>query len=293
MSTKKDPVKEFLAGGFGGCCLVLSGHPLDTIKVRLQTMPDVKPGQAPLYNGTVDCAKKIVANEGVKGLYKGMLAPLLGVAPMYAICFLGFGVGKQMQTPSKPNGEYSNPQLFAAGLVAGVFTTGIMAPGERVKCLLQMQTGENKKYNGFTDCVKKLYAEGGIRSVYKGTVATALRDMPASGVYFMTYDMLKKAVADPENPGTLSPLRTIFAGGMAGIFNWLVALPVDVGKSRFQTAPEGRYKNLLSVYKELVAKDGVFAFYKGATPVLIRAFPANAACFLGYEVAITCLNKLW
>lgn len=63
MSEKKDPIKEFLAGGFGGCCLVLSGHPLDTIKVRLQTMPDVKPGQAPLYNGTMDCAKKIVANE--------------------------------------------------------------------------------------------------------------------------------------------------------------------------------------------------------------------------------------
>lgn len=61
-----------------------------------------------------------------------------------------------------------------------------------------MQTGENKKYNGFADCVKKLYADGGIRSVYKGTIATALRDMPASGVYFMTYDMLKKAVADPE-----------------------------------------------------------------------------------------------
>ena len=106
MAEKKDPVKEFIAGGFGGCCLVLSGHPLDTIKVRLQTMPDVKPGQTPLYNGTLDCAKKIVANEGFKGLYKGMFAPLLGVAPMYAVCFLGFGVGKSLQTPSKPNGEY-------------------------------------------------------------------------------------------------------------------------------------------------------------------------------------------
>lgn len=31
----KDPVKEFIAGGFGGSCLVLVGHPLDTIKVNL------------------------------------------------------------------------------------------------------------------------------------------------------------------------------------------------------------------------------------------------------------------
>ena len=27
------PIKGFLAGGFGGVCVVLSGHPLDTIKV--------------------------------------------------------------------------------------------------------------------------------------------------------------------------------------------------------------------------------------------------------------------
>ena len=33
----------------------------------------------------------------------------------------------------------------------------------------------------------------------------------------------------------LSPLRTLFAGGMAGIFNWAVAMPQDVLKSRLQT----------------------------------------------------------
>lgn len=184
--------------------------------------------------------------------------------------------------------------------MAGVFTTGIMAPGERVKCLLQIQSGvgAEKKYSGFADCVKKLYAEGGIRSIYKGTFATLLRDVPASGVYFMTYEWLKKLVADPNkyyipdhasqtffivsfkysflllkikfSPGSLSPVRTVFAGGMAGIFNWCVALPIDVGKSRYQTAPEGKYKNLMEVYRELVKKDGVRAFYKGATPVILR-----------------------
>ena len=29
------PAKGFIAGGFGGVCLVLSGHPLDTMKVCL------------------------------------------------------------------------------------------------------------------------------------------------------------------------------------------------------------------------------------------------------------------
>ena len=93
------------------------------------------------------------------------------------------------------------PQIFSAGLLAGVFTTAIMAPGERIKCLLQVQAstpGSVKKYNGAVDCVKKLYREGGIRSVFKGTAATALRDMPASGVYFASYEWLKKSLAGSD-----------------------------------------------------------------------------------------------
>jgi solute carrier family 25 carnitine/acylcarnitine transporter 20/29 len=70
--------------------------------------------------------------------------------------------------------------------------------------------------------------------------------------------------------GELSPLKTIFAGGMAGVFNWFVALPIDVAKSRFQTAPDGKYNGLLDVYKELIKADGIRAFYKGFTPVILR-----------------------
>ena len=32
---KVNPIKDFIAGGVGGACLVLTGHPLDTIKVSL------------------------------------------------------------------------------------------------------------------------------------------------------------------------------------------------------------------------------------------------------------------
>lgn len=35
--------------------------------------------------------------QGVKGLYKGMAAPIIGVTPMFAVCFFGFGLGKKLQ----------------------------------------------------------------------------------------------------------------------------------------------------------------------------------------------------
>lgn len=37
-------------------------------------------------------------------------------------------------------------------------------------------------------------------------------------------------------------------------------------------------------------KEGPLALYKGVTPVMLRAFPANAACFIGLEVCMKALN---
>lgn len=145
-------------------------------QVRLQTMPLPAPGASPLYTGTYDCARKTVQREGFRGLYKGMSAPIAGVAPIFAMSFFGFGVGKRLQQ-NTPDEKLSHLQLFMAGAFSGVFTTSIMAPGERIKCLLQIQQGGNQpqKYNGMVDCAKQLYKEGGIRSIYKGSVATLLR----------------------------------------------------------------------------------------------------------------------
>lgn len=289
MSENVSPVKYFLSGGFGGICTIVTGHPLDTIKVRLQTMPKPGPNESALYKGTFDCLTKTVSKEGFLGLYKGMAAPLIGVAPIFAMSFLGYGLGKKIQQQT-PDEKLTLVQLFYAGAFSGIFTTIIMAPGERIKCLLQIQHGEAKpKYSGPKDVVRQLYREGGIRSIYKGTCATLLRDMPASGMYFMTYEGLQRLMT-PED-GKLSLLSTILAGGFAGIANWVIGMPPDVLKSRLQTAPEGTYKRgIREVFVKLIKEDGVLALYRGVVPVMLRAFPANAACFLGFEMAMKFLN---
>ena len=94
--------KNFIAGGAGGVSAVLSGHPFDTIKVRLQTMPMPTAGSKPMYTGMWDCVAKTVKYEGVfRGLYKGMSAPLVGVSPIFALSFFGNDFGKKLQQ-SKP-----------------------------------------------------------------------------------------------------------------------------------------------------------------------------------------------
>lgn len=164
-----------------------------------------------------------------------------------------------------------------------------MTPNERIKCLLQ---AKGHKYKGTIDCAIKLYKSGGIQNFYKGLTATLMRDIPAKAGYFVTYELLKRKIKiNKKNQSKLTPFKTILIGGISGIVNWTIAMPFDVAKSRYQIAPEGAYRSLFHVYKDLFKSDGFLGFYKGFTPVLLRAFPANAACFLGYETAMKFIDN--
>jgi solute carrier family 25 carnitine/acylcarnitine transporter 20/29 len=46
------------------------------------------------------------------------------------------------------------------------------------------------------------------------------------------------------------------------------------------------------VFREIIREEGPTALFKGFTPVMLRAFPANAACFFGFEVAMKCFRSL-
>jgi len=176
-------------------CTVVVGHPFDTIKVRLQTQSSTNP----VYSGTADCVRKTVSKEGPRALYKGMFAPLMASSPIFALSFVGFGFGKKLQQ-SHPDEAVGPLQLAAAGCLSGLMTTIIMAPAERAKCLLQVQAANTgpAKYKGLTDVVFSLYREGGLRSIFKGSAATAARDVPASAAYFASYEIIQRNLQGPD-----------------------------------------------------------------------------------------------
>eukprot|EP01098_Paradermamoeba_levis_P007529 TRINITY_DN3116_c0_g1_i1.p1 TRINITY_DN3116_c0_g1~~TRINITY_DN3116_c0_g1_i1.p1 ORF type:complete len:317 (-),score=105.13 TRINITY_DN3116_c0_g1_i1:143-1015(-) len=283
---KPSQLKSFLSGGFGGVCLVLVGHPFDLLKVRLQTTN--------IYKGALDCARQTVAKDGFKGLYRGMGAPLTGITPIFAVCFWGYDIGDRLARKicgTDPKEKLSMGQVIFAGGFSAIPTTAIMAPGERIKVILQTQgqAGEKAQFKGPVDVVKHLYRTGGMRSIFKGTVATLWRDVPGSMAWFGMYEYLKSI----GGAYSTNPFYTLMAGGLAGVSNWLISIPPDVIKSRFQSAPEGKYSGLWDVMKELLRTEGVKGLYRGVGPALLRAFPANAACFFGVEFSRNLLDQVW
>ncbi|RYC59127.1 hypothetical protein CHU98_g7072, partial [Xylaria longipes] len=130
-------LRSFAAGGFGGVCAVVVGHPFDLVKVRMQT------AEKGVYSSAVDVVRKSIARDGLRrGLYAGVSAPLVGVTPMFAVSFWGYDLGKQIVTsmsPPSPTGGLSIAQISAAGFFSAIPMTAITAPFERVKVILQVQ----------------------------------------------------------------------------------------------------------------------------------------------------------
>ena len=71
---------------------------------------------------------------------------------------------------------------------------------------------------------------------------------------------------------------------------WAVGIPMDDIKSRYQTAPEGKFSGIIDVCRSLIKEKGYAGLFRGLRPALICAFPANTACFLGMEVTKNALG---
>ena len=225
------------------------------------------------------------------------------IVAIVAVSFWGYDVGKNLvhRFSTVEDGRLSIAQTSAAGFFSAIPMTAITAPFERVKVLLQIQgqklkPGEKPKYSGGIDVVRQLYKEGGVRSVFRGSAATLARDGPGSAAYFATYEYIKRRLTpiDPATgkpQGNLSLTAITCAGAAAGVAMWIPVFPVDTVKSRLQTM-EGN-PTVGGVIKGLYSKGGVKAFFPGFGPAIARAVPANAATFLGVELAHQAMNKVF
>ena len=79
------PVVGLFLGMFAGCCGTLCGFPLESARRKCQ-LQGVS-GRPVLYDGLADCVRKVVRKEGIGGIFRGVTANLVKMAPASAITF--------------------------------------------------------------------------------------------------------------------------------------------------------------------------------------------------------------
>lgn len=296
---------DFIAGWVGGASSVIVGHPLDTVKTRLQA--------GNRYKNTLHCIVTIYKKETVAGFFKGLSFPLASIT-LYNSMVFGFFSNTQRVISKYRYGDGRQPSsmldLTVASMLTGLVSVGVGAPVDLVKIRLQMQTqpvlAENfnlagngnvpirsmgiqaqPMYRGPLHCISTILQNEGIQGLYRGAGAMILRDVPGYALYFVPYTLLCDLL-NPNSSASPHPCSIWLAGGLAGSISWVTATPADVVKSRLQAdaMQQRKYKGILHCIMQSYKTEGIHVFFRGATVNAIRGFPMSATMFLGYELSL-------
>ncbi|EEY53269.1 Mitochondrial Carrier (MC) Family [Phytophthora infestans T30-4] len=286
-----DP-RETFSGVMGAFCCVYAGLPFEVVKVRLQTQ-----GSKNAYTGVSDAFRRIATEEGLFALWKGAVPALSSSIIENSVLFSANGVAKRAvltlhaKQRAAHEGEYQLTTLDEAlmGAFSGCFSATAITVPENIKCKLQFQRGHlgEGRYHGPWDCLMKVGKEEGITGLFRGYSALLLRDVPFSFFFFGSYQAFTSGSAKllgNESKNDLNPAAILASGGLAGATSWGIMFPVDVLKSRMQTASSTGPLSLRGAFRAVYSEFGIHGFYRGWSAAVLRAFPANGSLFLGVEM---------
>ncbi|EGZ13065.1 hypothetical protein PHYSODRAFT_514638 [Phytophthora sojae] len=270
-----DVAKDLNTGTIGGVAGIIAGHPLDTIKVQLQTSRETG-------SGVLRTLRRVVRSEGAAGLYRGLLSPILSNAPINAVIF---GVQGQMVRALQSRENHSEPltnsQHFVARSAAGLVQVVFAAPSEHVK--IQLQTGAMGAEHSSIAAARTILKRYGMATLFKGWEVCLLRDVPSFGAYFCCYEAAKRALTN-GNSENETDWKLMTAGGIAGMLSWAMCMPADVVKSCVQgQSLEGKQMTMTEIASSRMKREGPGFFFKGFGATMVRAFPVSAVTFLVYE----------
>lgn len=184
---------------------------------------------------------------------------------------------------------------FIAGGVAGAVSRTVVSPLERLKILLQVQSGGHTEYKmSVGKALAKIWREEGFKGMMAGNGTNCVRIVPYSAVQFGSYNFYKRFFeASPGEP--LSPGRRLLCGATAGITSVTFTYPLDIVRTRlsiqsasFQaikrdgTAKKlpGMWETLATMYK---TEGGMAALYRGIIPTVAGVAPYVGLNFMIYE----------
>ncbi|KAK6460541.1 integral membrane ornithine transporter of mitochondria [Scheffersomyces coipomensis] len=289
------------------------GFPLDTVKTRMQTHKH--------FTSYFDCVKKSYMQEGVKGFFRGIWAPLvstsfsksLSVSLFTAVKPFTYDTLYQGDTPALHPFLRNIPVCFISGTIAGGGVSLFACPFEFTKIYAQLERLVHNKSitqlpgnlqashqelvnNSTVTIVRQIIKHEGVAGLYSGFKYHFLRDSLSSGFYYSIYESLKWAMNNIINsdPKQSSPISILLAGGLSGVLSWVFIFPVDTTKSLIQKDVVTNILRREQGLPELPPKKRKLQkierrLYRGLGISVSRSFLVNMVFFSTFEVSMAYL----
>lgn len=311
-------LKDVVFGSAAGMVSKVFEHPFDLCKVRLQSQVM---DQYARFSGPMDCLRQTFHREGLRGLYRGLPAPIVGAMAENASLFLTYNglqsvIRHVQDVPA--SASLSLGQLMIAAAGAGSVASFLLTPIELVKCKMQVQMLATetrslllaaataatvparpsfRDLQGPFSIIRSIVRQHGLRGLWLGHTGTFIRETGGGAAWFGSNEVVSSFLLDRLAQKTNRPRAELskrdltwyelaFAGACAGVAFNFTLFPADSVKSAVQTEEELRPGSKTSIGRMAVKmwnKEGIRGFYAGCGVTVARAIPSNAMIFLIYD----------
>jgi len=267
-------------------------YPLNLVKTRLQAEEN-----ANKYKGVRDAFRKIVRQEGVRGLYKGFPISLFHVAAGQ-VYLTTYELSKQFLYKN----QTTSIQHMCAGFTASLVSQTIMVPVDIISQHQQMRgernTASNKKQkSSFVGqsmrLMNRIVKTEGVRGLFRGYFVSLVTYGSNSGLYWLFYywysEKAEELIPKSENVKTSyrEAVRISVAGLSASLTACVCTNPLDVVRTRLQLQlkSEGQGEiGVTKVVKNLVKNEGFLrGFSRGLYARMLQSSCTSVFVILGYE----------
>lgn len=283
-TTTQSVRNSFVAGWTAGVTGTLVGHPLDSLKVWVQT------GVSPKNKSSARF--KAGFSSTVRRFYAGVSGPVITVGLIQSINFAVYDSTRRywyyhFDSPNADpsDGSYlyrdSYTSVAVAGATAGAALSLITSP------VLQIKT----KQQTSRDMTFRKALSHTVRHPTIGFGTHFLVETTNRSIYFCTYELCKRYFMNQDD-NTTSLTGRMISAGTAGISCWAVLYPLDALRSRlYASSGAGLDVSARDMVRIMHAENGWRSFYRGFAITTLRAGPVAAAILPVYDLVLDYLNS--
>lgn len=148
----------------------------------------------------------------------------------------------------------------------------------------------NGKFNGTIDALVKISKTEGVTSLWSGLSPTLVLAVPATVIYFVSYEQLRLYLKDTYNKefkkngiNMEQPFWIpIIAGSAARIWAATLVSPLELIRTKMQSEKLS-YAEITQALKVVVRYSGISGLWMGLSSTLLRDVPFSALYWLNYE----------
>ena len=179
--------------------MALFTNPIWVVKVRLQLQNKTQfqnNKELVAYKGLIDTVWRIIKEEGIRGLYRGLVPSLalVGHAAIQVTLYewLKNYIALQREGEKGLGGAVTVKESLVASTISKVVASTSLYPLQVVRTRMQERKADQVLYRKVGTAFKAVFMKEGVRGLYRGLVANLIRVTPQAAVTFATYEQILK-----------------------------------------------------------------------------------------------------